>query len=210
MCRNLYSVTVLLLMSTFTITSNDPICDFILSEGKLRALGLHRRFDINGKPSYWLFRRDTSNAVVYDFEYELSFGADWKLNVSPKRVDTTRANQKFSLRFENENYNCSLVRNLTSCSLIGPIKKTKIIDDRLSDFWNYSQWIVVQPLLTTNLDIDSVFVFKRDNKKCYFVQFEDLYRQVPDVCINRTSFPPLFPEKDRTVTLQYTYGGIGC
>ena len=110
MCFNLYSVIVFLLMSISTISSDEPVCDFILSEGKLRALGLYRRLDQNDKPSYWLFRRDGNNTAKYDIEYKLSFGADWKMNVSAEGVHTIRSNHKFSIRVENGYHNCSVVK----------------------------------------------------------------------------------------------------
>ena len=110
MCRNLYSLIVFLLMTTSLNSSNEPVCDFISTEGKMRALGLYRRFDQNGSPSYWLFARDTNETVDTDIEYELSFGLNSIWNVSTEGIPTIRANHKFSGRFENEFYNCSIKR----------------------------------------------------------------------------------------------------
>ena len=39
----------------------EKVCDLISSDGKLSEFGLYKRFDIKGKPSYWLFARDDTN-----------------------------------------------------------------------------------------------------------------------------------------------------
>ena len=85
MCRNLYSVIIVLLMTTSVNSSNEPVCDFITKEGKLRALGLYRRFDQNGSPSYWLFARDTNETVDTDIEYKITNSVSVRYGMSVQK-----------------------------------------------------------------------------------------------------------------------------
>ena len=111
MCQNFYAVIVLLWATTSTNSFNEPVCDYISTDGKLRALGLHRRFDENRIPSYWLFRRDGNNTVDADIEYELSFGVDWNMSFSAEGVEAKRASHKFSVLKGDDVYNCSVVKH---------------------------------------------------------------------------------------------------
>ena len=123
MCLNFHSMIVFCLMTALPDSYGEPICDFILNEGKLRELGLYKWFDTNDYPSYWLFARDGKNTVEKEIEFELKFLFDGKLKltVSPEGVYRTRADQKFSIKYSMERSdsykNCWLRRNVLNSNV---------------------------------------------------------------------------------------------
>ena len=124
MCLNFHSMIVFCLMTTLPDSYGESVCDFILNEGKLRALGLYKSLDKDFNASYWLFARDGNETVENDFEFELKFSFDVALDLTVSRegVPRVRADQKFYIRDNfaynfNTTINCWLRRHVLNSNV---------------------------------------------------------------------------------------------